>query len=110
MEVSKSKGLTSELSEETDGKQTEDPDDPRAFSWSGFLPARAQTWVQTPDSSHSQNALGQIAQVAVGSEAATISRGSPGKSHPSSEIMWPSRKHTQNGKCLLRITRLTKFS
>lgn len=60
-----------------------DPYNLRTFNWSGFLSAFAQTWIQTiPDNFHSQNPLGQGAQVAVGRETLTLSRGNLGKSQP----------------------------
>lgn len=62
------------------GNRARDPYNLRAFNWSGFLPAFAQTWIQTiPDNFHSQNPLGHVA---VGRETVTLSRRSLGKSHP----------------------------
>lgn len=64
------------------GSRLRDPYNPHAFNWPGFRPALARTWIQRiPDNFHSQKPLGQAAQVAVGSEAVPISRGSLGKSY-----------------------------
>lgn len=51
------------------GNRWRDPYNPHSFSWPGFPPALAQTWIQRIlEDFHSQNLLGQAAQVAVGSD------------------------------------------